>query len=186
MAVARGRDNAGGAWSNAVFGICMFLAVTAVMVQCAQAGVEHLVGGTQHWAAPGLFNAFNNTYLNDWASTQTFVTGDTLLFRFPTGYHTVEQVTEASYQDCNTANPIARWVTGNDTVPLDTPGTLYFICSISNHCAARGQKVMITVKSTASPSSSPNAGTHSSSLPAPPAAMASGALFVAACISLFW
>jgi hypothetical protein len=78
MAVARGRDNAGGAWSSAVVGICMFLAVTAVMVQCVQAGVEHLVGGTQHWAAPGLFNAFNNTYLNDWASTQTFVTGDTL------------------------------------------------------------------------------------------------------------
>ncbi len=108
------------------------------------------------------------------------------VFRFPTGYHTVEQVTEASYQDCNTANPIARWVTGNDTVPLETPGTLYFICSISTHCASRGQKVMITVKSTATPSSSPNAGTHSSSLPAPPAAMASGALFVAACISLLW
>jgi hypothetical protein len=85
MAVARGRDNAGGAWSNAVVGICMFLAVTAVMVQRAQAGVVHLVGGTQHWAAPGLFNAFNNSYLNDWASTQTFVTGDTLC-KFAIGF----------------------------------------------------------------------------------------------------
>jgi hypothetical protein len=72
--MVQGRGNA------VVAGRLMVLAVVAVaLVQYAQgAATTHDVGGADGWAAPGLSNSFNSSYLSDWASTQTFAPGDSL------------------------------------------------------------------------------------------------------------
>jgi hypothetical protein len=75
--MVQGRGNAVVAWN--VAGRLMLLAVVAVaLVQYAQGATTHDVGGADAWAAPGLSNSFNSSYLNDWASTQTFALGDSL------------------------------------------------------------------------------------------------------------
>ncbi len=71
--MVQGRGNA------VVAGRLMLLAVVAVaLVQYAQGAKTHDVGGADGWAAPGISNAYNNSYLGDWANTQTFVLGDSL------------------------------------------------------------------------------------------------------------
>jgi hypothetical protein len=169
--------------------LMLLLAVVAVaLVQYAQGATTHDVGGADGWAAPGLSNSFNSSYLSDWASTQTFAPGDSLFFEYTPGLHDVLEVTEANYTACNTSNPIQTWSAGNTTVLLNNTGIIYFICGFPGHCLA-GQKVAINVTSASSPSSttpppSPN-GSTISSLPASAAAVVFGALFVA-CGSLFW
>jgi hypothetical protein len=193
--MVQGRGNA------VVAGRLMLLAVVAVaLVQYAQGATTHDVGGADGWAAPGLANTLSRSYLSDWASTQTFVPGDSLFFEYTEGSHTVLDVTEASYANCTTSNPLQSWDAGNTTVTLNQTGMLYFICGVTGHCPA-GQKVAINVTSaSASPSPpssttppppssttpppSPN-GSTISSLPASAAAVVFGALFVA-CASLFW
>lgn len=187
--MVQGRGNAVVAWN--VAGRLMLLAVVAVaLVQYAQGATTHDVGGADAWAAPGLSNSFNSSYLNDWASTQTFALGDSLFFEYTVNSHDVLKVTNASYTVCNTTNPIQTWTAGNTTVPLNSTGTVYFICGFPGHCLA-GQKVAINVTSASpsppsstTPPPSPN-GSTISSLPASAAAVVFGALFVA-CGSLFW
>jgi hypothetical protein len=71
--MVQGRGNA------VVAGRLMLLAVVAVaLVQYAQGATTHDVGGADGWAAPGLANTLSRSYLSDWASTQTFVPGDSL------------------------------------------------------------------------------------------------------------
>jgi hypothetical protein len=183
--MVQGRGNA------VVAGRLMLLAVVAVaLVQYAQGAKTHDVGGADGWAAPGISNAYNNSYLGDWANTQTFVLGDSLFFEYTAGSHDVLEVIEANYTACNTLGPIQSWSAGNTTVPLNSTGTFYFICGFPGHCLA-GQKVAITVVSASSsppssttPPPSPS-GSTISSLPASAAAVVFGALFVA-CGSLFW
>ncbi|CAK9193186.1 unnamed protein product [Sphagnum jensenii] len=188
--MVQGRGNAVVAWN--VAGRLMLLAVVAVaLVQYAQGATTHDVGGADEWVAPpGTTNTVNSSYLSDWASTQTFALGDSLFFEYTVGSHDVLEVTNASYTVCNTTNPIHMWTAGNTTVPLNSTGTLYFICGFPGHCLA-GQKVAITVTSgspsppsSTTPPPSPN-GSTISSLPASAAAVVFGALFVA-CGSLFW
>jgi hypothetical protein len=187
--MVQGRGNAVVAWN--VAGRLMLLAVVAVaLVQYAQGATTHDVGGADKWAAPGLSNSFNSSYLNDWASTQTFALGDSLFFDYQEYTHNVLEVTEANYTACYTSNPIHMWSAGNTTVILNNTGTVYFICGVTGHCLA-GQKVAITVTSASlsppsstTPPPSPN-GSTISSLPASAAPVVFGALFVA-CGSLFW
>ncbi|CAK9858812.1 unnamed protein product [Sphagnum jensenii] len=187
--MVQGRGNAVVAWN--VAGRLMLLAVVAVaLVQYAQGATTHDVGGADEWAAPGLSNTLNSSYLSDWASNQKFALGDSLFFDYTLGSHDVLEVTNAAYTACNTTNPIQIWTAGNTTVPLNHTGTFYFICGFPGHCLA-GQKVAITVTSgspsplsSTTPPPSPN-GSTISSLPASAAAVVFGALFVA-CGSLFW
>lgn len=190
--MVQGRGNAVVAWN--VAGRLMLLAVVAVaLVQHAQGAITHTVGGADDWTEPGGGNSLNSSYLNDWASTQTFVPGDSLLFEYTVNAHDVLEVSEANYTACDLSSPIQTWTNGNTTVTLNSTGTLYFICGYPGHCLA-GQKVAINVTSaSASPSPpppssttpppSPN-GSTISSLPASAAAVVFGALFVA-CGSLF-
>ncbi|CAM6044439.1 unnamed protein product [Sphagnum compactum] len=188
--MVQGRGNA-----VVVAGRLMLLAVVAVaLVQYAQGATTHVVGGADEWAAPGLSNSFNSSYLTDWANTQTFAPGDSLLFEYTPGAHDVLEVTEAAYSACNTTNPIHTWADGNTTVTLSNTVPLYFICGFTGHCSL-GQKVAINVTSASpSPPSSttpppppppPPSGSTISSLPASAAAVVFGALSVA-CFSLFW
>ncbi|GKD08768.1 cucumber peeling cupredoxin-like protein [Tanacetum coccineum] len=63
----------------------------------------HIVGGSLGWTIPPNGPP---TYAT-WASRETFTVGNTLLFNFTTGAHTVVEVAQAAYGPCNVANPIS-------------------------------------------------------------------------------
>uniref|UniRef100_M8AN90 Mavicyanin n=1 Tax=Aegilops tauschii TaxID=37682 RepID=M8AN90_AEGTA len=104
-------------------------------------GASHTVG-----APAGSWDLQTNYTL--WASRTRFTTGDELQFQYSTTVHNVVEVRKAGYDSCNSSNPIATFLTGNDVVPLAAIGTRYFICGVPGHCVA-GMKVQVNVKSKA-------------------------------------
>ncbi|EYU40566.1 hypothetical protein MIMGU_mgv11b023001mg [Erythranthe guttata] len=48
--------------------------------------------------------------------------------------------------------------TGNDVIPLATPGKRWYICTIGEHCF-KGMKLVITVSTAEGPSPAPSPGT---------------------------
>ncbi|KAL0464543.1 UNVERIFIED_CONTAM: hypothetical protein Slati_0341900 [Sesamum latifolium] len=74
----------------------------------AYAATTHTVGGSSGW----------NTGIDygNWASGQTFATGDSLLFSYDVT-HAVNEVSEADYQSCSSANPINSYPSSPTTVP---------------------------------------------------------------------
>lgn len=74
------------------------------------------------------------------------------VFNYAKGLHTVVEVSAAEYMACTAANPLGSDSSGATTVPLKTPGTHYFVCSITGHCGA-GMKLAVTVGGSSSPAS---------------------------------
>ncbi|CAN6246025.1 unnamed protein product [Urochloa humidicola] len=87
-----------------------------------------------------------------WAASKNFKVGDSLVFNYAKGMHTVLEVSAAEYMACTAANPLGSDSSGATTVPLKTPGTHYFVCSITGHCGA-GMKLAVTVVGSSSPAS---------------------------------
>lgn len=148
-------------------GILMAMAITGLklaavfafimLIDHAQA-VQHAVGGTNGWTL-GTLN------YSQWAAQTTYKVGDTLLFVYTAGDHTVLQVSKADYDTCNAAAPIKSYITGKDVVPLPTAGSYWFICGVPGHCPIMA--FGITVTAAAAPSPPPKA------TPAPPPRKAS-------------
>ncbi|PWA58488.1 cupredoxin [Artemisia annua] len=144
------------------------LVIMAVMLACIQlhgsvAQRIHIVGGSLGWTVPP--NG-PSTYTT-WASRETFTIGDTLLFNFTAGAHTVAEVAQAAYGPCNVATLISLSTTGPTRITLNTPGTHYYICSVGSHCQA-GQKLSINVLGgVTSPVSPPTAATSPSPMSSP-------------------
>ncbi|KAF3340870.1 uclacyanin-3-like protein [Carex littledalei] len=110
----------------------------AFLVQIAM-GVDYLVGGRAgRWDI--------NVDLNTWATSQTFVPGDSLTFKYPS-FHDVAEVTKADYDTCSGSNPLRSYTEGSTTIKLTTAGKRYFICSSPGHCDA-GMKLEVDVAST--------------------------------------
>ncbi|OEL14873.1 hypothetical protein BAE44_0024107 [Dichanthelium oligosanthes] len=101
------------------------------------------------WAASKNFKVGDSldwlTSLFDWLST-------TVVFNYAKGLHTVVEVSAAEYMACTAANPLGSDSSGATTVGLKTPGSHYFVCSITGHCGA-GMKLAVTVGGSSSPSS---------------------------------
>ncbi|KAK4414580.1 Blue copper protein [Sesamum alatum] len=110
-------------------------ALLLLISPAAYAATTHTVGDSSGW----------NTGVNygNWASSQTFATGDALLFNYDIS-HSVDEVSESDYQSCSSANPINSYTTSPTTIPLTAAGTRYFICPRSNHCS-QGMKLAVTV-----------------------------------------
>lgn len=70
-------------------------------------------------------------------------------FQYSTG-HTVEEVTEADFKACSASNPLGSYKEESTSIPLTKPGTRYFICGASGHCAA-GMKLAITISDPTAP-----------------------------------
>ncbi|KAK8588315.1 hypothetical protein V6N13_087248 [Hibiscus sabdariffa] len=120
-------------------------------------GAVHKVGDSTGWTSLG-----NIDYLN-WASSNTFHVGDSLLFEYNPQFHNVMQVTHNEYQSCNGTSAIASYTSGSDSVALKRPGHFYFLCGVPGHCQA-GQKVHVLVKmSSKGPTASPSPSTLGSS-----------------------
>lgn len=145
----------------------VFLLLAVVAPPRRAAAATHKVGDSLGWTIP----SSPSTY-SDWASTQTFLVGDILLFNFTTGQHDVTEVTKAALDSCSSSNPVSAVRSGPASITLSAPGTRHFICSFSGHCSF-GQKLTVTVRSqsssppTAAPSPSPKSSTPVSPTPSP-------------------
>jgi hypothetical protein len=96
------------------------------------------------------------TYLQDWLKDKSFAAGDSVVFKYDVGSHSVLTVDEAAYTACTLTSPKLTSITGDDSLKLD-PGPNYYICGIPGHCAS-GQKINITAA--ASASTPPTAGSN--------------------------
>ncbi|KAK1307023.1 hypothetical protein QJS10_CPA10g00221 [Acorus calamus] len=102
------------------------------------AGAVYKVGDSQGWTILG-----NPNYTN-WAVSKTFHVGDVVVFEYNKQFHNVLQVTRQAYRACNASAPLATFTSGNDSIPIKTPGHHYFLCGIPTHCTL-GQKVDIRI-----------------------------------------
>ncbi|KAG6657840.1 hypothetical protein CIPAW_04G118500 [Carya illinoinensis] len=96
------------------------------------------------------------TNLQTWASSQSFLVGDNLIFLYAPN-HDLLEVSKTDYDSCQASNPIQSYSGGTTTIPLSSPGKKYFICGTLGHCS-QGMKVEIdTLAGSASAAASPSA-----------------------------
>ncbi|CAN4079111.1 unnamed protein product [Withania somnifera] len=134
--------------------LSIFVVVTVMMQKNAMAA-QHVVGGSQGWDESADFNS--------WASGQTFKVGDTLVFRYNPGLHSVVEVEgETSYKSCDISSAVNSMSAGNDVVKLNKPGTRYFACGTAGHCD-QGMKLKIITVTGSAPSNEAASSTPSSS-----------------------
>ncbi|XP_015055683.1 mavicyanin [Solanum pennellii] len=103
-------------------------------------GKDHIVGGSDGWSQSGDYST--------WASTQTFIVGDNLVFNYG-GSHGVNVVSKDDYDNCNTGNALLSYTGGQNSIPLSSAGDMYFVCPTLNHCDT-GMKLAIKVEGTSS------------------------------------
>ncbi|KAJ4965951.1 hypothetical protein NE237_017800 [Protea cynaroides] len=132
--------------SNTVAGFLLtILALCCVMPTLA---TDYTVGDTSGWTT--------NVDYSTWTSGKAFTTGDSLVFNYGAGGHTVDEVDASDYKGCTVGNSITTDSSGATKITLKTTGTHYFICGVAGHCAS-GMKLAVTVTGAASttPSTSP-------------------------------
>ncbi|XP_011029118.1 PREDICTED: mavicyanin-like [Populus euphratica] len=129
-------------------GMFMIIAIVAVFLPSILA-TEHVVGDKTGWR-PGFD-------YKTWAQGKTFYVGDTLVFKYTPGAHNVLRVNGTGFQECKAADDIVPLTTGNDVIPLSTPGKKWYICGVAKHCESGNQKLSITVlPQLGSPATSPS------------------------------
>ncbi|KAL6633512.1 hypothetical protein ACP70R_026183 [Stipagrostis hirtigluma subsp. patula] len=139
-------------WSS-----CSALAVLLLVAGASTAAAtSYTVGDGSGWTT--------GVDYTTWAASKNFKVGDSLVFNYAKGLHTVAEVSAAEYMSCTATNPIGSDSSGATTVALKTPGSHYFICSIPGHCGG-GMKLAVTVGGSSSPAtpSSPTPTTPRSS-----------------------
>ncbi|GMY09948.1 uclacyanin 1-like [Fagus crenata] len=119
----------------------MSLAISTMLINLAMA-TNYTVGGPNGGWDTG-------TNLQTWASSQSFLVGDNLIFQY-TSNHDVVEVSKSDYDSCQSSNPIQSYSGGTTTIPLPSQGKRYFICGTAGHCS-QGMKVQIDTLATSSP-----------------------------------
>ncbi|CAM0944992.1 unnamed protein product [Alopecurus aequalis] len=120
--------------------------LAAVAVAPAYA-VDYTVGDSSGWAG--------GVDYSTWASDKTFNVGDTLVFQYGAS-HNVAEVGSADYSACSATNSIQSYSDQDTKITLTKPGTRYFICGASGHCAG-GMKLAVTVSPAATSTPTPTA-----------------------------
>ncbi|KAH9299507.1 hypothetical protein KI387_031189, partial [Taxus chinensis] len=85
-----------------------------VLFPCFSRATDHTVGDTDQWKLA--------TNYTTWASTKTFVVGDTLVFNYASSAHNVLEVTKSAYDSCQTSNPTQTHTGGTTSITLTTAG----------------------------------------------------------------
>lgn len=67
------------------------------------------------------------------------------VFKYTVGNHNVFKVNGTGFKDCIVPPENEGLATGNDVIPLATEGNKWYICGKADHCAAKKQKLSITV-----------------------------------------
>ncbi|XP_041003966.1 uclacyanin 1 [Juglans microcarpa x Juglans regia] len=119
----------------------MSLAISGMLIKLAMAA-SYTVGGLN-----GGWDTTTN--LQTWASSQSFVVGDNLIFQYAPN-HDVVEVSKADYDSCQANNPIQSYNGGTTTIPLSSPGSRYFVCGTLGHCS-QGMKVEIDTLAASAP-----------------------------------
>ncbi|XP_010942621.1 mavicyanin [Elaeis guineensis] len=143
---------------------CTSIALAALLLMsCATWGsaTKYTVGDSSGWTT--------NVNYNTWTSGKDFIVGDSLLFNFATGAHTVTGVSSSDYNSCSSSNAISSVTNGPATIELNTTGTRYYICAIAGHCNL-GMKLEVTVRSSSpgSPSTPPPPPSSTTPTASPP------------------
>ncbi|KAK1301915.1 hypothetical protein QJS10_CPB12g01186 [Acorus calamus] len=144
----------------------MSITLCAVLLLCCvlrSSATVYTVGDDSGWSA--------GVNYDDWSSGKSFRVGDSLVFSYGAGVHTLSEVSAADYSSCSTSNSINTDSSGSTTITLKSPGTRYFICSVPGHCTG-GMKLSVTVgassstggsSTTTSPGASSSGGSGTSS-----------------------
>ncbi|XP_058087468.1 blue copper protein-like [Magnolia sinica] len=130
-------------------------AIGAILVLCcvvSSSATVYTVGDATGWAS--------GVDYSTWTSGKTFSTGDSLVFNYGGGLHTVDEVSASDYKSCTTGNSITTDSSGTTTIALKKTGTRYFICGVPGHCG-QGMKLSVTVSAATGSSDTPTAPTTS-------------------------
>ncbi|XP_062188937.1 blue copper protein 1a-like [Phragmites australis] len=111
------------------------LIVAAVLVVPAFAA-DLLVGDDKGWAP--------NVDYDKWVHGNEFIVGNTLVFKYAKGQHTVVEATPSNFAACSQANSLRLWSSGEDRVALTTSGQRWFFCGVGDDCA-QGMRFNVTV-----------------------------------------
>ncbi|KAL6912099.1 hypothetical protein ACP4OV_000904 [Aristida adscensionis] len=132
---------------------CSALAVLLLVARASTAAAAtYTVGDGSGWTT--------GVDYTTWAASKNFKVGDSLVFNYAKGLHTVVEVSAAEYMACTATNPIGSDSSGATTIALKTPGSHYFVCSIPGHCAG-GMKLAVTVGGSSTPATTPSTPTPS-------------------------
>ncbi|ONK74278.1 uncharacterized protein A4U43_C03F4610 [Asparagus officinalis] len=101
--------------------------------------IHHFVGDAFGWK-------FNFDYAA-WARGRDFRVGDSLVFKYPRGYHNVYKVSGPEFNYCKVPQATEALTSGYDVIKLTSPGRKWYICGKAHgkHCQM-GQKLFIFVK----------------------------------------
>ncbi|XP_074357709.1 blue copper protein-like [Apium graveolens] len=113
--------------------VCLIITLLAVPSVYA---VDHIVGDRSGWS--------RGINYSQWASGKKFAVGDNLVFSYGSS-DSVDKVRRSDYESCTAGNALKAYKGGNNTVPLKSLGSMYFICPVFGHCVA-GMKLRIIVK----------------------------------------
>ncbi|XVE90202.1 hypothetical protein DITRI_Ditri20bG0060000 [Diplodiscus trichospermus] len=116
----------------------IIFAIVAAIAPAISFATEFTVGDDDGWKV--------GVDYQKWAQGKQFIVGDTLVFKYKAGDHSVYKVNGTDFQNCNVpSNKSLGSFTGNDTIKLATAGNKWYICGVSGHCEA-GQKLKIAVQ----------------------------------------
>ncbi|KQK18975.1 blue copper protein [Brachypodium distachyon] len=134
----------GGAWLLASSAALLVIASCALTASAA----KYTVGDTSGWTT--------GTDYTTWASDKKLKVGDSLVFTYAGGAHTVAEVSAADYASCSSSNTLSSDASGATTVALKTAGKHYFICGVAGHCS-NGMKLAVDVAAAAAAAPAPKA-----------------------------
>ncbi|KAJ8459363.1 hypothetical protein OPV22_032289 [Ensete ventricosum] len=85
-----------------------------------------------------------------WSNKYNFTVGDVLVFKYVQVQHNVYQVTQETYQSCDSNSGVIRtYDSGDDRVTLGEATSYWFICTITGHCQD-GMKLAVSVANSSS------------------------------------
>ncbi|XP_030446163.2 umecyanin-like [Syzygium oleosum] len=144
----------------------LIMVISAGFIHAAAAATTYTVGDELGWTVPS-----NISYYQSWAASKTFMVGDQLSFNW-TGTHNVAEVSKAEYDNCT---QVVSVMGSPVNIKLLKGGSYHYICTVDSHCEL-GQKLSITVGSSAAAPASP-----SNSAPSTPL---DSSVLVSACITI--
>nr|GMC85319.1 Blue copper protein [Ipomoea batatas] len=107
-------------WSSRIFLICLALLDAAK-------SETYTVGDGDEWSSGTNYVA--------WSEKHKFMADDVLVFKYVKGQHNVYEVTESTYESCDTSSGVlGKYESGNDQVKLKEARKYWFVCDKDGHC----------------------------------------------------
>ncbi|XP_031128974.1 basic blue protein-like [Ipomoea triloba] len=133
--------------SSRIFLICL------VLLDAAKSET-YTVGDGDEWSSGTNYVA--------WSEKHKFMADDVIVFKYVKGQHNVYEVTESTYESCDTSSGVlGKYESGNDQVKLKEARKYWFVCDKDGHCLG-GMRFGINVMKSGGQT------TNSSSNPTPP------------------